>query len=229
MTRSSRFPLPAGEAEAVLFDFDGTLVDASDAICWTFNAVARARGLGEAPESAIRSMIGRPLREIFKNLLPSVDDDDLEALIPAYRAAFRPQAVARSRLLPGAIETVEALASAHIKLAVVTTRASDGAVLILDGKGIGHLFSAVVGLEHVVRPKPHPEPVLQALRLLAAAPERTLMVGDTPDDVLAGHRAGTIAVAVATGPYDTAALRMTGADAVIAELRELPPLVGLRS
>lgn len=223
--KTSNGPEPPASVEAVLFDFDGTLVDASDAICWSFNAVARERGLAEAPEAEIRAMIGRPLREIFGTLLPSVRENDLDDLVAAYRAAFRPRAVAMSRLMPGAAAAVTALAAAGIKLAVVTTRASDGASMILDATGIGHHFATVVGLEHVTRPKPHPEPVLRALDALGVAPACAIMVGDTPDDVLAGRAAGTSTIAVATGVHDSAALRDAGADEVIAQLGELPPLL----
>jgi HAD superfamily hydrolase (TIGR01509 family) len=212
-------------AEAVLFDFDGTLVDASDAICWSFNAVARERGLAEAPEAAIRAMIGRPLREIFITLLPSVRDADLDGLVAEYRAVFGPRAVATSRLMPGAAAAVAALAAAGIALAVVTTRAADGAAAMLRAMGLGHHFATIVGLEHVARPKPHPEPVLRALETLGAAPERALMVGDTPDDVNAGRAAGASTIAVATGAYDSRALREAGADEVIAQLDELLPLL----
>lgn len=49
--------------------------------------------------------------------------------------------------------------------------------------------------------------------------EEVIVIGDTPRDIAAAHAAGAVAVAVATGRYDAAALRRAGADAVYDDLR----------
>lgn len=213
-----------GSVDAVLFDFDGTLVDASEAICRAFDEALALRGREPFPHDEVRRMIGRPLRDMFAEAHPGAGPDDLEAYVAGYREAFGPLAVPLSRPMPTAVETVDALAP-RMRLGVVTTRASEGAVRILHALGLLDRFGTIVGLERVDRPKPAPEAVLVALEELGARAERAVMVGDTPDDVLAGRAAGTRTVGVTTGVFDAAALVEAGADHVIARLAELPPLL----
>jgi phosphoglycolate phosphatase-like HAD superfamily hydrolase len=58
------------------------------------------------------------------------------------------------------------------------------------------------------------------LRGLQVEAADTVLVGDTPLDVEAAHTAGARAIAVATGPYGVSELQRTGADAVLADLRD---------
>ena len=221
--------LPKDEADrpgvsAVLFDFDGTLVDASEAICRSFEAALLRHGQPAAPDEQVRAMIGRPLREMFGVVDPGATAEGIEAYVDAYREAWTPLAVPLSKPLPGAPETVEALARLA-RLAVVTSRISSGAIHILEAMGLGVHFASIVGIERVERPKPHPEAIHLALRELGAPPSEAVMVGDTPDDVHAGRAAGCRAVGVTTGVFDSAALHEAGADRVIGSLSELPDLL----
>ena len=210
--------------EAILFDFDGTLVDASEAIVRSFHAALAAADLAPLEPARIRAMVGRPLREMFEVAAPAATAPELDTLVEGYRAAFGPLAVPLSRPLPSVPEALDRLARGR-RLAVVTSRASAGASLILEAMGLAPLFEVVVGLEAVERPKPDPEAVLRALALLDVAPGRALMVGDTPDDVRAGLAAGTATAGVTTGWFDGPALRAAGAGTVIARLDELAELL----
>lgn len=207
--------------EAVLFDFDFTLVDASEVICRAFAEVVAGRGAPPLPDEAVRVMIGRPLTEMFRVALPEISPDEVEACVVDYRRRFAPLALPMSRLLPRVEGVLARLHQAGLALAVVTSRASDGAEVILTGLGQRERFRLIVGLEQVERPKPDPEPVRLALGALGVAADRAVMVGDTPDDVRAGRAAGTRTVAVTTGVHGPAALRKAGPDLLVASLDEL--------
>jgi pyrophosphatase PpaX len=60
----------------------------------------------------------------------------------------------------------------------------------------------VIGAGEVTHPKPHPEPVLKALALLDAAPERTVFIGDSRHDLESGRAAGVKTAAVLWGPFN---------------------------
>jgi HAD superfamily hydrolase (TIGR01509 family) len=207
--------------EAVLFDFDGTLVDASRAICRSFDTALRRFGAPVMPEDRVKAMIGRPLREMFAVADPSAAPERLEDYVEAYREAWLPLAVPLTTPLPTAAETVRQLASSGIRLAVVTSRIASGAERILDAFALRAHFAVVVGVEHVDRPKPDPEGLRVALSALGVAADGAVMVGDTPDDVAAGRAAGTCAVGVTTGAYDESSLSAAGAHVVLGRLWEL--------
>jgi len=204
----------------LLFDFDGTLVDASEAICRSFNAGLAAFGYPTWPAQRIRPLIGRTLREMYAAAAPGADAARVEELIAAYRAAFLPISVPLSRLLPGVREGCRAWA-ARRRLGIVTNRARHGAEHILEGFGLRDAFAVIVGLDDVVHAKPHPEALLTALRRLGATPDEAVMIGDTPDDLRAAAAAGLRGLGVTTGSYDAAALTAAGAAAALPSLAEL--------
>ncbi|MFW5739705.1 MAG: HAD family hydrolase [Myxococcota bacterium] len=213
----------AASIDTVLFDFDGTLVDASDAICESFRAALLPDG-PEVADERIRSMIGRPLREMFLVVRPDASERDVDDLVSRYRDVFLPLSATASAPLPGARALIDGLLGTK-RLGIVTTRLSDGAVRMLRAHGMLDAFGCIIGLEHVERAKPDPQPIERALQRLGSSAERALMVGDTPDDIHAGRLAGTATVGVTTGAYDQGDLEAAGADLVVDSLSKLLPLL----
>ena len=214
---ASALPAPA----AAVFDFDGTLFDASDAICHSLNAALVAHGRAPLARGEILPRIGRPLYEIFQSLEPGASPERVQGLIQAYREAFWPVCVRMTRPLPGLRECLDRLRSAGTRLAIATNRSERGARFILEGFGLGGHFEVIVALEHVTRVKPDPQSILLAVGHLGLAAEQAWMVGDTPDDMRAGRAAGALSIGVTTGAHSDVALREAGAALIVASLAEL--------
>ena len=222
MIAMKRPPFP--DIRAVIFDFDGTLFDATDAICQSLNAALVAHGRAPLPRGEILPRIGRPLYEIFQALEPAASPERVQSHVDAYREAFWPVCLKLTRELPGLRACLDQLRG-RVGLAIATNRSARGAQYILEGFGLGNIFSVIVALEHVEKVKPDAEPVLKACAQLGVPPAHAMMVGDTPDDVCAGCAAGVVAVGVTTGAHSAAILRQVGAQAVIDSLAELPALL----
>lgn len=211
---------------ALVFDFDGTLVDASAAICHAFNSALTRFGLPERAVADIQAMIGRPLREMFRRTQPQLDQTDIDLLVAYYREAFAPVAATLSRPMPG-LDAMLSHFRPRCALGIATSRLSDGAEQILGHLGCLDAFSAIIGLQDVTQAKPHPEPVQKAVAALGATPAASVMIGDVPDDMRAGRAAGTGTVGIISDLYDTATLRAAGADEVVTRLDQLIPLIRL--
>ena len=209
---------------AIVFDFDGTLVDASDAIVASMKAVLSDHAVPVPEERAIRASIGRPLLEMFHAADPQADAERVQRYAREYRSFFFEHALHLTRPMPGVPEVIRTLAE-RCRLGIATTRKADGAIHILRSIGMLELFGIVIGLDEVSRPKPDPEPVLLALRHLQVSAAEALMVGDTPDDMMAGLLAGAVPVGVTTGAHDAERLDAAGARHVIASLHEIEALV----
>jgi len=217
-------PTPLTGIRAVVFDFDGTLFDATDAICHSLNAARAVHALAPLPRAEILPRIGKPLYEIFQTLEPAVSPERVQSHVDAYREAFWPVCLTLTRELPGLRICIDHLRG-RVGLAIATNRLGRGAQYILDGFGFGNVFSVIVALEDVEKVKPDAEPVRKACAQLGVPPACALMVGDTPDDMRAGCAAGALAVGVTTGAYSAAALREAGAQAVLDSLANLPALL----
>lgn len=209
--------LKSRRLDALLFDFDGTLVDASAAIVHCFQAAFVRRGLSAPEEAAVRRLIGYPLRDAFAHLAPA---PEVEPLVEVYRTEFWQRSRDGARLLPGARQLLISAASAAL-VGVVSSRSHRGVLDLLDHFQLRGAVNLVVAADDVSEPKPSPAPLWVALDRLGVAPSRAAMIGDTPLDTAAAAAAGVLSVGVTTGSYTASELRKAGADLVVADLEEL--------
>ena len=86
--------------DAVLFDFDGTVVDSSEGIYNSVLYALEAFGYPRPDEQALRYFIGPPLQHSFMHLL-DVDEARAQALVEKYRERYRSQGVREVRLYDG--------------------------------------------------------------------------------------------------------------------------------
>ena len=224
----------------VLWDIDGTLVVAGqvgrDIFTEAFQAV-----VGRAPEETAARMVamaGRTDHEIALEFLALHQVADGETLLPAFTDALTAALAAatvtlreRGRSLPGAAAALEALAAEPgVVQSVLTGNVEANAAVKLAAFGLdAHLDLEVGGYGSDDRHRPN---LVRVARTKAARKHggsfdraATVLVGDTPLDVVAGHAGGARVVAVATGPYRPAELQAAGADAVLADLRDTAAVV----
>lgn len=178
--------------KAVLFDFDGTLIDTNELIYQSYNyAFKRVFGRPVKNEEFLR-LYGRPLR---KSLIEDYGDDG-HRLIDEYNCFNEENHDLLVKSFDGTTEGLLLLKESGIKLGIVTSKR-----LRMVSKGLEFLkytemFDAVVTLDDTVRHKPYPDPVLKGCEMLGISPEYTVYVGDSVFDLMAGHAAGTKICAV---------------------------------
>ncbi|MFG3708257.1 HAD-IA family hydrolase [Micromonospora sp. NPDC047670] len=212
-----RTPVP-GSVRAVVLDLDGVLVDSLAVAREAFAlAYAEVVGDGVAPVEEYCRHPGRYLPEVL----------ELMGLPAALAGPFvRESNRLAHRVTPvdGAPELLGTLRRRGIGLAVATGRSGVRARDLLGRLDLLPLVDHVVGSDEVPRPKPAPDIVRRALRLLGARPAEALMVGDAPSDLVSARAAGVVAVAALWGESDEEALRAAGPDVVLTRLDELLPL-----
>jgi phosphoglycolate phosphatase len=230
------------DADLILFDLDGTLVD--DRNRYKHLASARLAAVQEAagseasltwaklmgvnPETGEVDMAGpiskAPRREdlavaaaaLYQHGHPWHEARDLAQR--AYDQADRVQAeLYTPRLYPGAAEALRRLREARFKLGMATNGEARITRQVLRGLDIEALFEVVVGADMVVEGKPAPDMILAACEILGVEPSRTIYVGDQPTDVDAGRRA-SVAMVILVGDHEPAA---SGADVVLKSVAEL--------
>lgn len=200
--------------DAVLFDFDGVLVDSEPVHhqVWTEVLapygihlpwdVYQARCIGVSDKAMIRELCeisGRP--EEF---------DALWNEYPRKKAIFRERMVANPPMPAATIELLGSLASGR-PLALVTSSGRTEVEPVLERTGVHGHFSAFVFGEDVARLKPDPEPYQKAAELLGA--KRPLVVEDSEAGVASGRAAGFDVVRIPNA-YETSGLvtrRLAGA------------------
>lgn len=210
----------------VLFDLDGTLVDSLELILSSYRHTMRSH-LGRVPpdEDWLRTM-GTPLKDQLAAFAPS--PEVANAMFHTYISHNEENAARLVRTFPGMRDGVEALHRAGFRLAVVTSKLRENALRELRSCGMDAYFTTLVSASDVERPKPHPEPVLAALRELDLRPADALFVGDSLYDLAAGRAAGVATAAALWGPFDRERLREGEPDHWLADVRALLSLLDVR-
>ncbi len=212
----------------VLFDLDGTLVDSVPDLTQGVNAMLADSGLHPAGESEVRGWVGDGITQLVRRALASrggavSSDASLQRAVSRFRAAYADKLTDRSRAYPGACETLDALRERGLRLACVTNKDTDLARDLLAHLGLLERLDWAAGADRVGRGKPDPALLLQAMRACEAAPEHTLLVGDSRADVGAARAAGVPVVAVSYG-YNRGDISRERPDHLIHHLSELPAL-----
>ncbi len=181
-----------------LFDLDGTLLDSMELILTSFHYTTRLHLGHDIPDSQWLAGVGTPLRTQLAKVARS--EDELDAMMDTYRTFNLDQHDVMVRAFPGVVDMVKELHRLGAKLALVTSKLSDGANRGVRLLGLDEELSVRVCADDVQHGKPHPEPVLKALAALDASPESALFIGDSAHDIEAGRQAGVKTVAVGWGP-----------------------------
>ncbi|MFV2005978.1 MAG: HAD family hydrolase [Longimicrobiales bacterium] len=225
----------------VLLDIDGTLVaggPAKEAFETAMMAVYETRGAIEGFDFS-----GKTDPQIARELLADAGftDERIDASLPALWDRYLAELEARLTeepmyLLPGVPELLDRLqAHPDVAVALVTGNIVRGARLKLASVGLAQTLTiGGFGSDHEDRNLLAQIAIVRAEEACGVtfARKRTVVVGDTPRDVVCGQRAGTRTVAVATGRCDAESLRAAGADRVFQDLldtdevmRELVPVM----
>ena len=207
------------QVEAVLFDLDGTLVDSGRDIAASVNWVLGEMGLPQHSLPEIQRFVGDGMKTLLTRAIGTDDEERLTAGIKLFRAHYREHCLDTSTLYPGVRAVLEALRAKP--LAVVTNKPRPVSLHMIEALGIAPYFKVILGGESTPNKKPHPEPLLHALKALDVAPERSAMVGDHANDIEAGKAAGLWTCAVTYGLTDRAALERTQPDLFLDRLEDL--------
>ena len=191
---------------AVLFDFDGIIVDSEPMHFRAFQAVLEPLGKGFPWEEYCETYIGfddrDAFREAFKAQGEKICSRDLKKLI-AEKAELFQQLVnsGEAKPLPGAIELIESI-PVRLPIALCSGALRQDIDPIIGNLGIANAFNVIVTAEDTKKSKPDPAPYrLTCERLGLKDPSTAIAIEDTPLGIISAKSAGLKVLAV-TNSYD---------------------------
>jgi phosphoglycolate phosphatase len=196
-----------------VFDCDGTLVDSGATIHAALSATFEENGLTLRPVEVCRRVIGLSLNEVMAMLLPDAPAAEHARLSEDYKRAFwklRAAGQVQEPLFDGMLELLDALEADGWLLAIATGKSDRGLRHCLEQHGIHARF---VSLQTADRhpSKPHPSMVSQAIADAAAAPDCTIVIGDTSFDMAMAAAAGATGFGAGWGYHEAEELIEAGA------------------
>ncbi|HEU0265093.1 MAG TPA: HAD family phosphatase [Geobacterales bacterium] len=216
------------ELAAVIFDFDGIIVDTEPMHYRAFMRVLEPLELGYSWESYLEEYIGFDDRDAFREVYArhgrSLSTSELETLIAAKAAAFQEVIANGVTPYPGVVELLDDL-NGRIPLALCSGALRSDIIPIVTRLGIRGAFDVMVTADDVAASKPDPESYRLAHELLQQSyagreipQSQTLAIEDTPAGITSARRAGLKVLAV-TNSYP--ADRLKGGATVVDSLQGL--------
>ena len=181
--------------DCFIFDFDGTLAHSERAYREAFDHSIRLHTGLEIDDAEFRDFWNLTPREVLMRYGAEAVDRLLLSFEEHYYANHHNHLVAYS----GIEEALSLMAERGALIAIVSLKPRRAGELELDITGLRPLIHSTVWGDDVENPKPEPEGVLQVLSRLGADGERTLVIGDSPSDIMMGRAAGTRTAAALWG------------------------------
>lgn len=208
--------------KALLFDFDGLLMDTESPEVQIWQEIYAEHGAQFPMDTWLRDVVGSTLAnfDVAAHLAAVTGRTlDLHAIHERARTS-RLERQSRLSALPGVTQTLASARALDLRMAIVSSSPHwwvDGYLCQLH---ITDFFETVVCREDAPRLKPAPDLYLEAMRRLRLAAGECLAFEDSPNGVLAAQRAGLRVVGV-PNPVTAHAGRLD-ADLVLSSLEELP-------
>jgi N-acetyl-D-muramate 6-phosphate phosphatase len=188
------------QAQAVLFDLDGTLIDSAPDLGAAADKMRVERGLPSLPLDTYRPMAGagaRGMLGIAFGMTP--EHPDFMTLREEFFVNYENAMTERTRIFDGVVDMIAALVKLGLPWGVVTNKSSRFTDPLTAAMPLFATARAIVSGDTTPHAKPHPEPLFEAARRLQIAPERCVYVGDDERDIVAGLAAGMGTVAATYG------------------------------
>ncbi|HNK53544.1 MAG TPA: HAD-IA family hydrolase [Ottowia sp.] len=213
----------------VLFDLDGTLIDSALDLALAADEMRVARGLPSLPAAVYRASAGsgaRGMLAVAFGLTPHHQD------FAALREEFLDRYERRLTRLTRPFEQVEELLATlnhrGVAWGVVTNKHRRFTLPLTATMPMFRRAGVIVSGDSTPYSKPHPTPILEAMRQLDVEAGDCLYVGDDERDMLAGRAAGVATVAAGYGYLGPdASIERWPADAVIHRPADLLKLIDL--
>lgn len=210
----------------VIFDLDGTLIDAFEDIARAANFVRTRNRLPELSVAEVKLHVGHGARYLVEGVLGTKDqptiDENLAALVTYYENLEE----SRAKIYEGVMETLSHLRGNLVRTAVASNKPHTVAVRVIEHLGLKPQFDFVRGETAEIKRKPAPDVLLRIMQDAGIPAQRTLMVGDTEIDIEAARAAGVRVAAVSYGQHDAERLSKAMPDFMLHKMVDLLQVIG---
>ena len=189
--------------QLVMFDLDGTLIDAVPDLAAAVDQMLAQWGRPAAGVAQVRDWVGNGSPILVRRALAgsidhaAVDDNEAEQALQDFLQAYAGSHSATA-VYPGVNDLLQWLRRQDVALAIVTNKPERFVAPLLEEKGLGE-FDWVIGGDTLPVKKPDPAGLLHVMDAAGVSPGQSLFIGDSRSDILAARAAGVKVVAVSYG------------------------------
>jgi phosphoglycolate phosphatase len=182
--------------ELLIFDLDGTLIESKWDIAASVNLTLAELGLPQRPLEEIFGFVGDGVKKLLRLAVGEESRVSFEDALRVFRGHYLAHCLDQTRFYPGVEDALTHFTDK--RKAVATNKSIEYTEVILKGLG-SHHFHFVVGGDNGFGLKPEPGMLLHIMERLNVPKDRTVLVGDSTNDINGGHNAGIRVCAVGYG------------------------------
>ncbi len=191
------------QRELILFDLDGTLVDSAFDLYRAMNLSLKELNLPTVTEQQVRVWIGKGTSlfcdSTLKYIKGEVDPALHQQLLDTFLKIYNADPCVDTQPFAGIIEFLQWGIANNKKLICVTNKPEQPARKILEVLKMDQYFIDVIGGDRFDKRKPDPIQLNYCIEHFQTTAEKTLMMGDSSNDVEAARRAGIDCIVVSYG------------------------------
>ena len=206
----------------LMFDLDGTVADTCADLAGAVNQARAGFGLAPLSVATVTGLLGNGLRDLTQRTFSDAPPFDLDAVTENVKNYYWSHVVVETCLYDDVLETLAHLKEAGYKLAVVTNKPEGPATTIMDTLGVSPYLDCLIGGGRCANLKPHPEPLLLALKETGCEIAKSWIIGDNWTDLGA---AAAVGVKSCFCTYGYGSKRDYAFDVEIASFRELEKIL----
>ena len=198
--------------KAVIFDFDGIIVDSEPLHLRAFQRTVETLGLKLSPTDYYSRYLACDDKTFFRKFLEDNGQQGTERevarLVEEKGVCFEEMMGEGIRVFPGVVEFLESIRG-KFHVAIGSGALTEEINLILRSKNLSEFFGFIIGADDTENPKPSPEVYLKCLEQLRRDYDGTITAGqcvvfeDSPHGVLAAKRAGMRCVGITNSCSDS--------------------------
>lgn len=186
----------ATPVDLLIFDLDGTLIESKWDIATAVNLTLGELGLPLRSQEEIFGFVGDGVKRLLRLSVGEASQARYEEALRVFRVHYLTHCLDRTKFYPGVEKVLSHFA--HKPKAVATNKSLEYTNKILHGLGAHH-FAYVVGGDNGYGLKPEPGMLLKVMEACHASKDRTVLIGDSTNDINGGHNAGIRVCAVGYG------------------------------
>ncbi|WP_422089890.1 phosphoglycolate phosphatase [Tenacibaculum ovolyticum] len=193
------------DKELIIFDFDGTLINSIPDLTLAINKMLSHYKLSSLTVKQVTPFIGNGAKPLVKRALEySIKDEKiskelLDEAFEIYFSAYKEVTCDETYMYAGVLETLNYLNGKGYKMVICTNKPFGFVEPILDKLSIKHFFKYWVGEDSLSEKKPNAMPLFHLANEMNTTIERSIMVGDSKNDILAAQNASMESIGVSYG------------------------------
>lgn len=211
--------------KAIVFDLDGTLLDTLTDLAASTNYALRSCGMPEHSIDDVRCFVGNGVRMLMTRAVPDGESNPrFDEAFSVFRQHYMQHCLDTTCPYPGIMDALARLKEKGMMLAIVSNK-MQAATEELRQHFFSQYIDVAIGESAVIRKKPAPDTVNEALRLLGISHDEAIYVGDSDVDIDTARAAMMPCASVLWGFRDRQFLLNHGATRLLSSPEELLSLV----